>query len=259
MNKTIWGNGFQLTPAAMEFLQNEFTDAIGGIVGDASAASYVVSGCAVSGGVRQNGWVVVRGEIMPFVANTLSTDYLQIKQTVTQNMYSTGSPENALYTRYAECVENSANADAVFSQMPVLRRTLKPQPTEWAELTGITSVSTAENYLPDINWGNSCHVMAIETGSKRWRIDENGDLLVTGVLSLSNEDASALTYFCPIPRKVKFRCDAMTSDWNGKALYSVFATIDTDGALYLDADDFANPQSRHAITKLLFPMTVIPL
>ena len=53
MNKTIWGNGFQLTPAAMEFLQNEFTGAIGGVVGDIS--SYVVSGCNVVGGVRTNG------------------------------------------------------------------------------------------------------------------------------------------------------------------------------------------------------------
>lgn len=259
MNKTIWGNGFQLTPAAMEFLQNEFTDAIGGIVGDASAASYVVSGCAVSGGVRQNGWVVVRGEIMPFVANTLATDYLQIKQTVTQNMYSTGSPEDALYTRYAECVENSANADAVFSQMPVLRRTLKPQPTEWAELTGITSVSTAESYTEAFGTSDAARCQSAEGGSKRWRIDENGNLLVNGVLSLSNTDASALTYFRPIPRKVKFRCDVMTSNQSGKIIYSVFATVGTDGALYLDAGDFSNPQSRHGVTKLLFPMTVIPL
>lgn len=259
MNKTIWGNGFQLTPAAMEFLQNEFTDAIGGIVGDASAASYVVSGCAVSGGVRQNGWVVVRGEIMPFVANTLATDYLQIKQTVTPNMYSTGSPEDALYTRYAECVENSANADAAFSQMPVLHRTLKPQPTEWAALTGITSVSTAESYTEAFGTSNTARCQSVEAGSKRWRIDEQGNLLVTGVLSLSSTDASALAYFCPIPRKVKFRCDAMTSDQSGRIIYSVFATVGTDGALYLDADDFANPQSRHGVTKLLFPMTVIPL
>lgn len=259
MNKTIWGNGFQLTPAAMEFLQNEFTDAIGGIVGDASAASYVVSGCAVSGGVRQNGWVVVRGEIMPFVANTLATDYLQIKQTVTQNMYSTGSPEDALYTRYAECVENSANADAVFSQMFVLRRTLKPQPTEWAALTGITSVSTAESDYEAFGTSGAARCRPIENNSKHWRIDENGNLLVDGVLSLSNAEASALTYFCPIPRKVKFRCDAMTSDYSGKIIYSVFATIGTDGALYLDADDFANPYHRNAARKLLFPMTVIPL
>ena len=259
MNKTIWGNGFQLTPAAMEFLQNEFTDAIGGIVGDASAASYVVSGCTVSGGVRTNGWVVINGEIMPFVANTLATDYLQIKQTVTQNMYSTGSPEDALYTRYAECVESADGADALFSQMPVLRRTLKPQPTEWAALTGITSVSTAESYTEAFGTSGAARCQSVESGSKRWRIDENGNLLVDGVLSLSNTDASALTYFCPIPRKVKFRCDAMTSDYSGRIIYSVFATIGTDGALYLDADDFANPYNRNAARKLLFPMTVIPL
>lgn len=258
MDKTIWANGFQLTPAAMEFLQNEFTGAIGGVVSDIS--SYVVSGCNVVGGVRQNGWVVVRGEIMPFVANTLATDYLKIQQTSTQNMYSTGTPQSAFYTRYAECVESADGADALFSQMPVMERKLKPRATAWAALEGVDSVSTAYSFY-DISWGNNEFYHApVENTGKRWRIDERGNLLVCGVLSLTSARAPVLTTFCPIPRGVKFRCDAMTSDVTySRALYSVIATIDTSGNLYLDGDDFVNPQSRGGINKLLFPMTVIPL
>ncbi len=119
-------------------------------------------------------------------------------------------------------------------------------------------MSTAEAYT-DITWDNSCRCQPVETASKRWRVDEQGNLLVNGVLSLTETDASALAYFCPIPRRVKFRCDAFMNDYYGKVIYSVFATIGTDGALYLDADDFVYPTSRHGVTKLLFPMTVIPL
>lgn len=257
MDKTIWANGFQLTPAAMEFLQNEFTGAIGGVVGDIS--SYVVSGCAVSGGVRTNGWVVINGEIMPFVANTLNTDYVKIQQTSTQNMYSTGTPQSAFYTRYAECAESADGADALFSQMPVMERKLKPRATAWAALEGVASVSTAYSFH-DISWYNAFHQAPVEDEGKRWRIDERGNLLVCGVLSLTSTTAPALTTFCPIPRDVKFRCDVLTSNATyGRTLYSVIATIDTGGNLYLDEDDFINPQSRGGINMLLFPMTVIPL
>ena len=260
MNKTIWGNGFHLTPEAMNFLQNEFTEGLSGLSGEDSAASYVVSGCHVVGGVRTDGFVVLAGELMPFKGNNTNTDYIGIVQTVGSNTYKSGSPEPAYITRYAECVASAGSAEAQFSQLPRRRVGLAPAPTQWTTLEGVANVSTAEAYT-DITWGNSSRCQPVETASKRWRVDEQGNLLVNGVLSLTETDASALAYFCPIPRRVKFRCDAMTNNYNdnGKVIYSVFATIGTDGALYLDADDFVYPTSRHGVTKLLFPMTVIPL
>ncbi|GEM_PF-4476853 len=258
MNKTIWGNGFHLTPEAMNFLQNEFTEGLSGLSGEDAAASYVVSGCNVVGGVRTDGFVVLAGELMPFKGNNTNTDYIGIVQTVGSNTYKSGSPEPAYITRYAECVASADSALAQFSQLPRRRVGLAPAPTQWITLEGVANVSTAEAYT-DITWDNSCRCQPVETASKRWRVDEQGNLLVNGVLSLTETDASALAYFCPIPRRVKFRCDAFMNDYYGKVIYSVFATIGTDGALYLDADDFVYPTSRHGVTKLLFPMTVIPL
>lgn len=70
-------------------------------------ANYILDGCTEAGGIVADGWIVLNGELMPFVGDTLDTDVTVIEE-VEQATYledvdddGIGDSKDAYFTRYA--------------------------------------------------------------------------------------------------------------------------------------------------------------
>jgi len=100
MNQIIYTNlgGQPLTQNALDFLQNSFTDAFKGIgrfIGDKT----IIDGVSVVGGFASNGYVVIDGEILPFIGGAVGAEVVVV-ETIAQKLYNDGITKDTLKTRY---------------------------------------------------------------------------------------------------------------------------------------------------------------
>src|SRR5574343_695306 len=106
MNYTdLTGRNFALTTNALKFMQDAYTDFenIVGVLGD----NYIVTGCAVTGTSVSDGYMVLKGKLMPFVGGTVGTN-VRIKQTVNSVTVGSGVRTETIY--YAEFDTYSGNS-----------------------------------------------------------------------------------------------------------------------------------------------------
>lgn len=94
--------GFPMNQQRLEWMQAAYTELSGGLAaffGD----NVIVSGCIVNGQTVSDGWIVVDGELLPFVGTitgVLST--FLIRTTITPLTFKDGMQKNVQFSKYAQ-------------------------------------------------------------------------------------------------------------------------------------------------------------
>ncbi len=101
MNSIIYTNlgGLPVTEDHMSFLQNSFSGplaAIASLFGD----KVIVTGVVNTGGAVSNGYVVINGELLPFIGGAVGTE-VTIVETRTKELFNDGNNKDVYIDRYA--------------------------------------------------------------------------------------------------------------------------------------------------------------
>jgi hypothetical protein len=107
MNKridfTIVG-GLPLEQDTLDFMQQSYRGAFGALAklcGD----KVILTGVEVTGGSVSSGWIVVGGELIPFIGGTLATNVLVSEASaVSQALFEDGNSHDVYFTKTATCV-----------------------------------------------------------------------------------------------------------------------------------------------------------
>ncbi len=95
--------GYPYTQDTLDFLQQSYSSAFQGIskfISNGNSLT-ILTGCNITGSTASNGWVIVDGELMPFIGGTIQSTY--IVRDITQNItYQNGNSLPSIHTRYAE-------------------------------------------------------------------------------------------------------------------------------------------------------------
>lgn len=91
--------GFPLNQQRLEYMQSAYaglSDAMVGMIGD----NAIVSGCVVNGNRVSDGWVVISGELLPFVGGTQIATVV-VKEIKTNLMFKNGDNKAVQFSKYA--------------------------------------------------------------------------------------------------------------------------------------------------------------
>lgn len=120
--------GLPLTQNTLKLLQDGYRETVVGIatlLGD----NVIISGVADLGANYGDGWVVIGGELLPFIGG-VKADYIVTETTATGKIYADGATRNAWYTKVAK----SGVAGGVLHTSFVRLDTLITQKNEIADL-----------------------------------------------------------------------------------------------------------------------------
>jgi hypothetical protein len=99
----------------LKFLQQSYTELFAGLaamIGD----NVIVAGVTDMGATYSDGWVVIGGELLPFVGGLKNTDIV-VTETIAQSHYGDGADKDAFYTRFAQCAGAGGIAVVAFSRL----------------------------------------------------------------------------------------------------------------------------------------------
>lgn len=88
--------------------QNELLARLTAIGGD----NYILSGCVDTEGVVSDGYIVIAGELLPFIGGVLKTDLIIVEERLTETAFGTDYPD-AYVNRHVELADDG---DYVFSE-----------------------------------------------------------------------------------------------------------------------------------------------
>ncbi|WP_221412150.1 hypothetical protein, partial [Dysgonomonas sp. ZJ279] len=94
--------GFPFNQARLQYMQEAYTDIVKGLVSHAGG-NVILSGCVVSGTNVTDGWVIVNGELLPFLSSSTGTQTtFMIRQTTTPLKFKDGENRNVQFSRFCQ-------------------------------------------------------------------------------------------------------------------------------------------------------------
>lgn len=96
--------GYPLDLQTIEFMQNGYNDCLAGLA-SAFGDNVIVSGVADLGTNYGNGWVIVDGELLPFVGGLKNTRIV-VEETIVQVEFEDTVSKDAEVTRVAKCASS---------------------------------------------------------------------------------------------------------------------------------------------------------
>jgi hypothetical protein len=146
MNQINYTNlgGLPLTQNQLDFLQSSYANpltALGNFIGDKS----IISGVDIVAGNASNGYVVINGELLPFIGGPVGAEVV-IVENITQELFDDGITKDVYKDRYAT-FGSPGIAFNIFSKLDTLKNM-------FYSLCPIDSVVNYEGLVADLppNW-----------------------------------------------------------------------------------------------------------
>lgn len=126
--------GWPISTDTFEWMQNQMLQLqYGSLLG---GSNYILQGCTVNNGITTNGWVVVNGEVLPFVGGALQANVIVV-DVPTQREFFGGQQNNYYHERTAtfgtatvqyawSTFSRNDPANGVLSRLDKVEKMLKP-------------------------------------------------------------------------------------------------------------------------------------
>lgn len=112
--------GILRTQDLHNFLQQSYTSLFAGLAA-LIGNNVIVAGVTDLGSTYSDGWVVINGELLPFVGGTKAAQII-VNETIAQSAYGDGSNKDAYYTRVAQCASTGGINVTSFFRMSNLNQ-----------------------------------------------------------------------------------------------------------------------------------------
>ncbi|WP_221412146.1 hypothetical protein, partial [Dysgonomonas sp. ZJ279] len=94
--------GFPLNQQRLEYMQAAYTE-LSGALASVFNGNVILSGCIIAGLNVSDGWVVVNGEILPFLGSTTGTQTtFLVRETRTPILFKDGQNRNVQFSRFCQ-------------------------------------------------------------------------------------------------------------------------------------------------------------
>lgn len=111
--------GINFTQDLLDYMQSSYKEALAAFA-ISQGDNVIMSGVVDEGATYSNGWVVIAGEVLPFVGG-LKAAKIIIEQTIAQEQFDDGSSKNVYYTRVAKCASAGGTDFTAFVRLPTIK------------------------------------------------------------------------------------------------------------------------------------------
>lgn len=181
--------GFPLNQQRLEHMQSAYaglSDAMVGMIGDKA----IVSGCVVNGNRVSDGWVVIGGELLPFVGGTQIATVI-VKETKTNLIFKNGENKAVQFSKYATF---GVGAEAV-------------NWTDLVRIANITKLTGLIDRVGDVELELSNRLKVIAIGRAKINLNEQYTNIVLSLGELNEANWNKLSVKVEISTTFPFSAD----------------------------------------------------
>lgn len=275
MNKRIdFSNigGFPLEQDTLDFMQTSYRGALGAIA-KLCGNKVIVTGVENDGADNiSDGWIVVDGELVPFVGGPLDT-YVVISETPGNAEFEDGNVKEVYYTKTATC---GATGDFVFAELvPLLSLQNTWRPNDLKQKY-VDNAYIAANFDVDgygINDEKGWRILSAAVPGAAGKVfvnrdsgdadfDETGNTGGTKTHTITRGQLPAFKLKVPLPTTningAKYENESLDSG-SSRGLYKGKAINNGDPLTYNESEDLGSGQSFNKMNPYFVVLTLIKL